>query len=159
MVGPELSQDFGAGRPTSDRRQCQVPSAVRAGECRLRGPKAQACPGTILHGYPEEGKGPQKQGVARAVGDVLEKGRTRGNGSRKVKGADTAEESCQEDSEVVFLELFRKPTRGGWLRCERREGMEKVVLDNSGSLTVKGKRGLGSSYGDTEESSQVFCLL
>lgn len=157
-MGPELNQEFGAGRPTSDRRQRPVPSAVRVGECRMRGPKAQARPGTILHGHPEEGKGPQKQGVARAVGDVLEKGRTRGNGSRKVKGADTAEEG-QEDREVVLLELFRKPTRGGGLRCERREGTEKVVLDNSGSLTVKGKRELGSSYGDTEESSQVFCLL
>lgn len=37
--------------------------------------------------------------------------------------------------------------------------MEKVVLDNSGSLTIKGKRELGSSYGDTVESSQVFSLL
>lgn len=37
--------------------------------------------------------------------------------------------------------------------------MEKVVLDNSGSLTIKGKRELGSSYGDTVESSQVFSVL
>lgn len=36
--------------------------------------------------------------------------------------------------------------------------MEKVVLDNSGSLTVNGKTELGSSHGDTE-SSEVFCWL
>lgn len=32
--------------------------------------------------------------------------------------------------------------------------MEKVVLDNSGSLTIKGKRELGSSYGDTVDQAR-----
>ena len=55
--------------------------------------------------------------------------------------------------------MFRKLTRGVGLRCERSEGMEKVVLDNSASLTVKRERELGSSSGVKEESSQSFCLL
>lgn len=95
QVGPELSQGFGDGRPTSDHTQSTVPSAVSAGERRLRGPKAQPCLGTILHGHTEEDKGPQKQGVAKAVRDVQEKGRARGNGSQEGQGCDTAEESCK----------------------------------------------------------------
>ena len=167
-VGPELSQELGTGRHTSDRRQRQVPSAVRAGrhsiimrrECRLKGPKAQTCLATILKATQRRAKDTRNEewpGLKETFTGERESKRERIPGRSRVQTL--LRNHAREDREVVFLELLRKQTRGGGLRYQRSEGTEKVVLDSSGSLAVKGERARqpsGSSLKDQARFSVWF---